>query len=217
MDLEMTKNTARAKLVKTMREERAWPQRQLADVAGVNIRTVQRVERDGAASFDTLMAIAQAFDINVKELNPLSKHRPKEAMAPTVHFLRRLATGADVADVLGGADLFQISNDTADDPRAVNAMVSILDLFKQDVVRWHDATAAKRLKVELELSQELKGLESYGFYLFGIQRTVYRVEGKHKTEATMCTIYMSHSLSPRIVRDERSNMLIPALLPTVAQ
>jgi len=55
--------------VKAMREERAWTQEQLAAVSGLNVRTIQRIERGGTASFESLKAVASAFNIDVKELH----------------------------------------------------------------------------------------------------------------------------------------------------
>jgi transcriptional regulator with XRE-family HTH domain len=53
--------------VKAMREKSAWTQEQLADVSGVSVRTIQRIERGGPASFESLKAIASAFNIDVRE------------------------------------------------------------------------------------------------------------------------------------------------------
>ncbi len=54
--------------VKAMREERAWPQEQLAVVSGVSVRTIQRIERGDRASFESLKAIAAALEVDVREL-----------------------------------------------------------------------------------------------------------------------------------------------------
>ncbi len=213
----MAKDLKRAEFVKEMREERAWPQRQLADVSGINLRTVQRLEKDGTAAFATLMAIAAAFEIDVKQLRPASGKQKKDQAKSNVHLLPRLTSGKSIADIIGGAELFQISNDIADDERAVSAMKSILELFKGDIVRWYAAEPAKRLEIEFELSQELKGLESYGFYLFGIKREIPKIVDNKKIPTTMCTIYMSHSGSPKIIRDKNSNMVLPAVLSEVAR
>lgn len=137
MDSNMAKNSERARFVKREREERAWPQRQLAEAAKVNLRTIQRLERDGSASFETLMAIAGAFDIDVKLLNPTSKIQDKTKDQRRVHLLPRLTSGKDLANVIGGADQFQVEHDEADDKRAQDAMISILGLLKGDIVRWH--------------------------------------------------------------------------------
>jgi transcriptional regulator with XRE-family HTH domain len=57
-----------AKTIKRMRAERAWSQEQLAEIADVSLRTIQRVESDGSASRETRMALAAAFDIDIRDL-----------------------------------------------------------------------------------------------------------------------------------------------------
>ena len=54
--------------IKRWRDERAWSQEHLADVAGVGVRTVQRIEKGEGASRESLMALAAAFDVNVIDL-----------------------------------------------------------------------------------------------------------------------------------------------------
>lgn len=216
----MAKNTGRAKFVKRERLERAWSQTQLATIAGVNLRTIQRLEKDGAAALDTLMGVAQAFDIEVKELSPMSGKRiskePSQAQKK-VHFLSRLVTGKNLSEVVLGADQFQVEHDEAKDPRAVAAMKDILNLLKGDIVRIHDADPATRLQIELEMTQEIQGLEQYGFYLFGIKRTIPRIVGKKETPIAMCTLFMSHAHSPKIIQDKKFNMMMPAVLTEVAK
>lgn len=213
----MAKNIGRAKFVKREREARAWPQSQLATIAEVNLRTIQRLEKDGAASFETLRGVASAFEIDVKELMAISSPKVKSDQQPKIHFLNRLTSGKNLTDVVVGADQFQFEHDEADDPRAIGAMKDVLGLLKQDVVRLYDADPVGRLQVEAELSQELKGLETYGFYIFGTKRVIPRIVGNQKTEITMSTLYMSHSRSPKIIRDKNSNMMIPARLTEVAR
>lgn len=57
-------------LVKKLREARAWSQDHLAQVSGLSLRTIQRVEGEGTASAETRMAIAAAFDIEADALTP---------------------------------------------------------------------------------------------------------------------------------------------------
>jgi len=60
-----------ANRVRDLRQARSWAQAQLAEIAGVSLRTVQRLERDGHCSPETLLAIAAAFEIDVQELTAL--------------------------------------------------------------------------------------------------------------------------------------------------
>jgi transcriptional regulator with XRE-family HTH domain len=54
--------------VKRLRTERAWTQEQLAKICGVSVRTIQRLETGEKMSFETLKAIATAFDLDVRDL-----------------------------------------------------------------------------------------------------------------------------------------------------
>ena len=215
MEEILAKSIRRAKLIKRERKERAWTQTQLAIITGVNLRTIQRVEKDGAASSETLMGIASAFDIDVRELNqPLLGNQKKNSQR-SVYLLPRIISGNHLTNVISGADQFQLEHDEAADPRSISAMRDILKLLKMDVVRLYDANPVERIQVEVELTKEINGLETYGFYLFGIKRVIPHIDSK--TEVTMCTLFMSHSQSPKIVTDRKSNMLVPAVLTEVAR
>ena len=52
-----------ATLIKHKRENNAWSQQQLAEISGVSLRTVQRLESTGRGSLDSVKAIASAFEL----------------------------------------------------------------------------------------------------------------------------------------------------------
>lgn len=56
-------------LVQTLRRQRSWSQDDLAAAAGLNLRTVQRIEQSGIASLQSRKAIAAAFSIESTELD----------------------------------------------------------------------------------------------------------------------------------------------------
>ena len=69
----------RGKTVREFRKQRAWSQVHLAEAAGVSVRTIQRLERDGHASDETMLSVAAALDIDVQELTsvvPVSAKTP---------------------------------------------------------------------------------------------------------------------------------------------
>jgi transcriptional regulator with XRE-family HTH domain len=73
-----------AAMTRMFREMRRWSQEQLADLSGLNVRTIQRVEQAMPASLDTRRAVARAFgfeDIDVfsKPLLPPSDEAVKAA------------------------------------------------------------------------------------------------------------------------------------------
>jgi DNA-binding XRE family transcriptional regulator len=54
--------------VKSFRIQRGWPQEQLARIADVSPRTIQRLEAGGNASLETLRSLASAFELEVQDL-----------------------------------------------------------------------------------------------------------------------------------------------------
>lgn len=72
MDMQLNKEQLRRE-----REIRAWSQSHLAEVAGLSMRTVQRIENSGSASLESAKAIAAAFDTQVEALLPAEAEIPK--------------------------------------------------------------------------------------------------------------------------------------------
>lgn len=50
------------------RKSRAWSQQHLADVSALSLRTIQRVEKEGAGSPETVKALAACFELDANEL-----------------------------------------------------------------------------------------------------------------------------------------------------
>ena len=55
-------------IIRTLRIQRGWTQEQLAEIAGISSRTVQRAETANCASFETVRAIAAAFETDFDQL-----------------------------------------------------------------------------------------------------------------------------------------------------
>ncbi|AGO54624.1 putative DNA-binding protein [Serratia plymuthica 4Rx13] len=55
--------------IRQLRLEKGWSQEQLATIAGLSTRTVQRIENGEQASLDTLTAIAAALGLLVSDLS----------------------------------------------------------------------------------------------------------------------------------------------------
>ena len=58
-----------AELVLEHRKANSWSQEELAIAAGLNLRTIQRIESDGMASLQSKKALASAFDLEVSDLD----------------------------------------------------------------------------------------------------------------------------------------------------
>lgn len=58
----------KSSLVKKYRAERMWSQEQLAEAAGLGLRTVQRLEASGTGSQETVRALAAVFEVPSESL-----------------------------------------------------------------------------------------------------------------------------------------------------
>lgn len=99
-----------AEKVKAYRLRKAWSQEQLAEVASLSVRTVQRTEKGQKPSLETISAIASAFGVNVSDLTEetyvasqaLDEHisEARIQVAQETRFYRVLATAVLVCTAL---------------------------------------------------------------------------------------------------------------------
>lgn len=54
--------------VKQLRLQRAWSREQLAEMAGLSVRTIQRIENGERPGLETLSALAAVFEVTVAEI-----------------------------------------------------------------------------------------------------------------------------------------------------
>lgn len=67
-------------LIRKLRLQRGWTQDQLAEMADVSVRTVQRLERGDAPSLETAKALASVFEVDLSTFHP---ERPDMTQNPT--------------------------------------------------------------------------------------------------------------------------------------
>jgi transcriptional regulator with XRE-family HTH domain len=72
-----------AKLVRTEREKRAWSQDHLATVSGLGLRTIQRIEATGLASYESIRALSAVLGVSLA-LAATSAEVATPAATPTV-------------------------------------------------------------------------------------------------------------------------------------
>jgi transcriptional regulator with XRE-family HTH domain len=95
LEMEMQIN---ASLLKQERNKRAWSQEHLAEVTGLGLRTIQRIESSGLASNESVAAIATVFEMTVADF---IRELPKEAHESQAGFAQknRLLFAAAIAVV----------------------------------------------------------------------------------------------------------------------
>lgn len=71
MEMELNKET-----LKNQRDRRAWSQTQLAEVSGLSLRTIQRIEKTGVASQESAKSLASVYECSITEL--VAKSAPSQ-------------------------------------------------------------------------------------------------------------------------------------------
>ena len=66
-------------LIQKLRLQRGWSQEQLAEVSGLSVRTVQRLERGQPGSLESLKALAAVFEIDLNRLKEPAVDTPQAA------------------------------------------------------------------------------------------------------------------------------------------
>jgi transcriptional regulator with XRE-family HTH domain len=74
-----------SKRIRAERERRAWSQEHLATVSGLGLRTIQRIEKTGAASFESARALASVFEVDVASLRIARDDPSREQTAAVMH------------------------------------------------------------------------------------------------------------------------------------
>lgn len=87
--------------LKRERERRAWSQEHLAEATGLGLRTIQRIEKTGAASYESARSLAAVLGIDVAKLRVEGAPGAARRLGATSPVL-----GALAAVVAGGAVLY---------------------------------------------------------------------------------------------------------------
>lgn len=134
-----------ASRIRGERELRAWSQEQLAEVSGLSLRTVQRVETSGSASFETARSLAAVLGINVAELLRPAAARPNGLAA-------RLRQGAIVASLVLGLGILFTRNAAAGDVLLdVGVSMNSEKLAQNQLVATEGKSAEIRLEGQVRL------------------------------------------------------------------
>jgi transcriptional regulator with XRE-family HTH domain len=160
--------------VKRLRTERAWSQEQLAEICGVSVRTIQRLETGEKMSFETLKAIATAFDLDVRDLTeaqassagPASSPENEEHKKPNIVFVRRITSGNELYGMIGDAHAYRLQNDELDTAEEVELVGSFLQDVR-DSGDLGDMEPMEKVAQGYRFTQMISELDGHGLWVFG--------------------------------------------------
>ena len=157
------------------REVRQWSQEQLAEISGLSVRTIQRVEQSQPASLDTRRALARAFEFeDVDVLNkPFTIPTEAELKAQKQKFDREHVT-LTVSPLTTGkqlAKLVQLHMMDLSEPgfelgrEADEAFAELVDYFRDFRDCADEYTESTKFEVYDELQSRIDALKALGVSL----------------------------------------------------
>lgn len=196
--------------IKHLREQRLWPQEQLAAIAGVNVRTIQRIEAGGIASADTLKALANAFRIDVDVL--VSEFKAED-LPKDLHFLERVTSGTALVQLISGSQAVQFANDDLASQEQIDAVGELLDLIKD----WGDILSevppSRHLEIAADFTERLEQMAQLGLWLFHT-RTKLRVgAGDRQCLLHSSCYYVAKHDNPTVAHLSPDRPVLPVRIP----
>jgi len=199
MDSQGTSNPPRpltpqevAACIRLFRETRHWSQEQLAEISGLSVRTIQRVEQGDAASFDTRRALARAFEMgDIDTLNkPFSVPTAEELKAARDRFdeghvtvvLSPLTSGRQLAKLAECSELSLAEPGFELEAGAAQVFAELADYFREYGDCSELYTEVQKLDVYNDLQQLMDALKLQGVSLRFAERKLYMTLGKGAAE-----------------------------------
>lgn len=188
-------------VVRAIRETKKWSQQQLAEIAGLSTRTVQRVESGQPADFDTRRALGRAFEFDdIDAFNkpfqiptPEELDRQREAFEKEYVTLKALpvGTGRELAVLAetSSADLCTPGFDM--DREAQEVFAQLID-YLRDFRDCHDLySEVQKLEVHDELQSLIDNLKALSISLrYATRRLAFKADSPEAKAVPASVLYL---------------------------
>lgn len=216
-----------AAIIKEFREKRALTQEHLAQLAEVNIRTIQRLEASGSCSKDTLRAVAEAFDVDVRDLLALAENKTTQSEntdQEVDEFLKKHVI-SELKEVLGPKDLINSMsgchahmNDFPDNitDQQSELIGMVLDYLSDYADLEADIYPSQRIQMMQDVKALLDKLKKTGVTAFtGQFKQSFVSAGQEKKPFSwsISVINLVKSDSPKILKSQDGRRYIVVMIP----
>lgn len=157
-------------VVKQLRIKRGWTQEHLADVANVNVRTIQRIEKSGVCDIETRSALASVFQVDVQQIDgekKIEQATPNSRKRPLTY--QRIVSGQGIVDIFTDAHAYRFTNEEPRSKEDAEYIAWFVNHVKDYSEAWSDIELGDRITATYEFGENLKDFEAQGFHLFGLR------------------------------------------------
>jgi transcriptional regulator with XRE-family HTH domain len=191
-------------LLKKLRNEKAWSQDQLAEISGLSLRTIQRIEKSGNTSLESKKAIASAFGIKASELDE-NENNSAIADEENENFYFRVEDGTKLSEVIGDAYAYRMNHDNPKTEEEAELLARSIQSIQDWGEIWSDLEASDRVKASFDLTQLINELEKNGFWVFGL-RTHEEYPGIKSDRWPIANVFIMRSDNPKIIKLDLTNL-----------
>jgi transcriptional regulator with XRE-family HTH domain len=195
--------------IRRHRERLAWTQRQLAEAAKLNERTVQRAEDGTGLSAETLQAISGAFNVSVDDLRRDQVAEQVKATVAKYHVvhLEQLEHSSQFQSLLGGARGLYFDCVVRDD--GVQDVAAELHQELRDCLDlWSELSETQKVDEARSLFAHVEALAAHGCVVtVGLESMRLRSEGASQPFSTTAHyVVISPEDDPKrfVMRDKKA-------------
>lgn len=190
-----------AKLIIDSRGQRGWSQETLAEIAGVSVRTVQRVEKAELSNLNTRRALAKALDWeDIDVFNkpwPLpneKKIREEEKRLSEISTLVSLETGLSgrkLRTLIEGTQAMSVHEYTELHSEASEVFAELQDYMRDYLDIFSDLTAVDKISIDKDFQIAIEKLHKMDLEI-GIGTRRMKVTSKNCKDKTPLTFLVVH-------------------------
>jgi len=216
------KNPHLATIIKAERKRRNLTQEHLAQVAEVDVRTIQRSERDGSCSSESLMAIAEALDRDAKDLitetEELRRKQRSEPRPPKdmVVRLNEVTNGQELFASLHGRHAGIEDFDTNLDSRHLEDVGFVFDYLRDVADVQSELRPSDRIRFAEEVGAKIQDLRSDGVICFSgdyTDRFVFKDKPEEPFTWNVQIVAFRRADDNRILKDKDGKQFIVVVIP----
>ncbi len=183
-----------ARLVRAYREDLGLKQINLAQEAGVDERTIQRIEAGGGSvSAETLRRIARAFKLSDPDFFTKPYAVPTEEWKKHNIFVdvSRADKGSDFIPLLSECVIYQFAHPDPDNDEHAEAFGRLLDCITDHQMVWGNLSPSEQIKAGQSFLGPLAELERLGFWVFtGLRQAQFDLKDCNPEPFEACIGYV---------------------------
>jgi transcriptional regulator with XRE-family HTH domain len=216
------KNPHLGAIIREERKRRNLTQELLAQMAEVDVRTVQRAERDGSCGPESLMAIAEALDRDARDIITEAEERQRQEKArpkPPKDLIVRLEeaiNGHELFATIKGSHASLQDFDTCIESRHLEQIGFVFDYLRDVGDIQDDVSPSHLIQFAEEVGASLETLRSEGILCFTGRyrdRLIFKNKPDDPLDWRVAIVAFRNANDSKVLADKNGRRFIVVTIP----